>query len=147
MLFWLIPLVLLILLSPLLWLLPKKQQGERMQLRLAARRMGLGMQLVSENWPHWMAHAQSPCAQYQLPHKKAGADWRYWQDAQGQWQNQWREPCADKQLLPLLQQLPVDVYKIASDKQIITLYWGERGGFEALKTIAAVLERLTAAEY
>jgi len=43
---WLIPLILLALLSPLLWLLPAKRQGQRMQLRLQARRMGLGMQLV-----------------------------------------------------------------------------------------------------
>jgi len=146
MLFWLIPLVLLALLSPLFWLLPQKQQGQRMQLRLAARRMGLGMQLAAENWPHWMAHAPNPCAQYQLARQKTGADWRYWQAAPGQWQNQWREPCLDEPLLPLLQQLPEDVYKIEADKQKVSLYWGERGGLENLKKIADVLKKLTAAE-
>jgi len=142
MIFWLLPLVLLALLSPLLWLLPKGRQSERMQIRLAARRMGLGMQLCRENWPHWMAHASNPCAQYLLARKSTEAPWCYWKAAQGQWQNQWREPCTDAQLLPLLQKLPDDAYKIEADKQKIALYWGERGGLDALQSIHAVLNKL-----
>jgi len=146
MIFWLLPLVFLALLSPLLWLLPKGRQSERMQLRLAARRMGLGMQLCSENWPHWMAHAPNPCAQYQLSRKKAEAHWCYWQTASGQWQNQWHEPCSDKKLLPFLRQLPKDTYKIEADKQKIALFWGEYGDLKALQTIADVLKTLTTAK-
>jgi len=146
MLFWLIPLVLLALLGPLLWLLPKKQQGERMQLRLAARRMGIAMQLASEDWPHWMVHAPNPCAQYQLARQHKQADYCYWQDSLGQWQNQWREPCTDEHLLKNLQQLPEDVYKIEANAHKITLFWGEHGSFEALEKIIVVLKTLTTAD-
>jgi len=146
MIFWLLPLVLLALLSPLLWLLPKGRQSERMQLRLAARRMGLGMQLCSQNWPHWMTQAPNPCPQYQLARKKSATNWHYWQAVPGQWHNQWREPCADNRLLALLQQLPEDVYKIEADSQKVALFWGERGDLETLAKIAAVLEQLTTAD-
>jgi len=146
MLFWLIALVLLALLSPLLWLLPKAGQNERMQLRLAARRMGMTMQLSSQNWPYWMAHIPNPCAQYQLPCKQSAVECCYWQSAPGQWQNQWREPCTDNALLSLLQQLPIDAYKIETDNEKVAIYWGECGGLDSLKKIASVLKALTAAK-
>jgi len=143
MLLWLLPLVLLALLGPLFWLLPQKGQGQRMQLRLAARRMGLGMQLCHENWPHWMEQASNPCPQYLFARSSGGeTSCCYWQAAPGQWYDQWRERCSDEKVLPLLQQLPEDVYKIEVNEQKVVLCWGERGGLDALEKIRTILHEL-----
>jgi|GEM_PF-3238124 len=146
MLFWLIPLVLLALLSPLFWLLPKAGQSQRMQLRLSARQMGLSMQLAPASWPHWMTDAPCPCPLYQRPRKTAsGLCGVYWQVSPSNWQNQWREPCVDNNWLSLLQPLPEDVYKIEADSQQVSIYWGERSGLAGLEKIAGALKTLTAA--
>jgi len=68
--------------------------------------------------------------------------WSYWQVAPGQWCNQWREPCADAAMLERLQALPADVYKVEATPQMISLFWGERGGEEELRAVAALLAQL-----
>lgn len=112
-----------------------------MALRLAARRLGLGMQLGQQQWPHWLS-VQPPerCPQYHRARLRGRSDcWSYWQVASGQWCNQWREPCADASLLPLLQVLPEDVYKVEATAQMVSAYWGERGGEAELQRIVALL--------
>ncbi|AYC33448.1 hypothetical protein D3880_14255 [Pseudomonas cavernae] len=141
---WIVILLLLAGLSPLVWLRPSQHQGRQMAMRLAARRMGLAMQLARQDWPHWLPQEPpSPCAQYHSPRRSGHADsWSYWQLAPGQWVNQWREPCADAALLERLAGLPADVYKVEASKQMIALYWGERGEPEVLQRIAAALQAL-----
>ena len=62
---WIVLLLVGAALSPLVWLRPLPQQRGQMELRLAARRLGLGMQLGQQQWPHWL-EKQPPerCAQY-----------------------------------------------------------------------------------
>ena len=113
-------------------------------MRMEARRMGLAMQLIPQDWPHWLL-VQPPgtCAQYHHPRRAREPDtWVYWQMSPGQWVNQWREPCEDARLLPHLQTLPGDVYKIEAGRQLIALYWAERGETEVLQRIGAVLKAL-----
>jgi len=75
-----------------------------------------------------------------VPRAQAGGEnWCYWQ-LNGEWLNQWREPCKDSQLLLLFTKLPPDVYKIEANGEKVALYWGERGGLQALEVIAAVLK-------
>jgi hypothetical protein len=58
------------------------------------------------------------------------------------WVNQWREVCVDEKLLPHFSTLPANVYKVEADKQMITLYWGEKGEATVLQDIDAVLKAL-----
>jgi hypothetical protein len=115
-----------------------------MALRMEARRLGLAMQLVAQEWPHWLSPPPpNPCAQYHRPRRgKQPALWSYWQSAPGVWVNQWREPCLDESLLAHFLKLPANVYKIEADKQMITLYWGEKGEASVLQDISAVLNAL-----
>ena len=101
---WIVLLLVGAALSPLVWLRPSPQQRGQMELRLAARRLGLGMQLGQQQWPHWL-EKQPPerCAQYHRGRRAGRSDsWSYWQVAPGQWCNQWREPCADAAMLERL---------------------------------------------
>ncbi|MGH8352107.1 MAG: hypothetical protein ACRERY_01035 [Pseudomonas sp.] len=141
---WIVLLLLALLLSPLAWLMPSRRQRGRMELRLAARRMGLAMQLSAQDWPHWLPQEPpSPCAQYHRARRAGRTDsWCYWQVAPGQWLNRWREPCADAALLAQLASLPADVFKVEAGQQMIALCWGERGEQEALQRIAALLTAL-----
>lgn len=131
-------------LSPLVWLRPSRRQSGQMAQRLAARRLGLGMQLGQQEWPHWLPSAPpTSCAQYYRARRGGRGDsWSYWQTAPGQWCNQWREPCADAALLERLRGLPADVYKVESGPQMVALYWGERGGEAELRLIAELLAAL-----
>ncbi len=115
-----------------------------MALRMEARRMGLAMQLMPQDWPHWLpVEPPSPCAQYHKPRtSRTPACWVYWQTTPGVWVNQWREPCADTAVLAQLTTLPADVYKVDAGKQLIALYWAERGESQVLQQIAAVLKAL-----
>ena len=62
---WIVVSILALVLSPLAWLRPSRRQSGRMALRMEARRMGLAMQLASQEWPHWLERAiPSPAAQY-----------------------------------------------------------------------------------
>ncbi|MDG6402011.1 hypothetical protein QCD79_18560 [Pseudomonas quasicaspiana] len=142
--FWIILSIVGVMLSPLVWLRPSRQQGGRMALRMEARRMGLAMQLSAQYWPHWLAkEPPSPCAQYHRPRRGSKPSvWAYWQAKPGVWLNQWREPCEDAALLAHFNTLPADVYKVEADQQMITLYWGEKGEAEVLQRIAAVLKAL-----
>jgi len=102
------------------------------------------MQLGQQQWPHWL-EKQPPerCAQYHRGRRAGRSDsWSYWQVAPGQWCNQWREPCADAAMLERLQALPADVYKVEATPQMISLFWGERGGEEELRAVAALLAQL-----
>ena len=67
--------------------------------------------------------------------------WCYWQNTPGQWLNQWREPCADDELLDALRRLPGDVYKVEATAQFLALYWGERGDSADLGRIAEFLRQ------
>ncbi|MBC9251380.1 hypothetical protein A9179_13980 [Pseudomonas alcaligenes] len=138
---WIVVLLIAVALSPLVWLRPSRRQSGQMAQRLAARRMGLAMQLSQQEWPHWLEVEPPPsCAQYHRPRRPGRSDvWSYWQTAPGQWLNQWREPCADTALLERLSTLPADVYKVEASQQMLALYWGERGGEEALQRVAEVL--------
>jgi hypothetical protein len=115
-----------------------------MALRMEARRLGLAMQLVPQEWPHWLdPQPPTPCAQYHRPRRgKQPACWSYWQSAPGVWANQWREVCQDESLLEHFRKLPANVYKVEADRQMITLYWGEKGEAAVLQDIAAVLKAL-----
>lgn len=121
--------IILVVLSPLAWLKPSRRQSGRMAARLEARRLGLAMQLVPQQWPHWLqATPPETCAQYTLPRGRGRADcWCYWQAQPGQWLNQWREPCEDERLLQVFTQLPPDVWKVEAHEHWVAAYWGERG--------------------
>lgn len=138
---WIVLLLVGAALSPLVWLRPSPRQRGQMALRLAARRLGLGMQLSQQVWPHWLAASPpASCAQYHRGRRPGRADsWTYWQVAPGQWCNQWREPCTDAVMLERLQGLPADVYKVEAVPQMVALYWGERGGEDELRRIADLL--------
>ncbi|MWV16078.1 hypothetical protein F3I16_08450 [Pseudomonas sp. L-22-4S-12] len=141
---WIVVLLVGVALSPLVWLRPSRRQSGQMALRLAARRLGLGMQLVQQEWPHWLeCSPPGSCAQYHRARRRGRQDsWCYWQAQPGQWLNQWREPCADEQLLAQLRQLPTDVYKVEAGPQMLALYWGERGGEAELQRVAGLLAEL-----
>lgn len=141
---WIVLSILAVVLSPLAWLRPSRRQGDRMALRMEARRIGLGMQLAPQEWPHWLSpEPPSPCAQYHRPRRgKAPTCWSYWQSEPGVWVNQWREVLADEALLVHFRTLPANVFKVEADAQMIALYWGERGEAQVLHDIAAVLKAL-----
>ena len=44
--------------------------------------------------------------------------------------------------MQLLRRLPADVYQVDANKQMLALYWGERGGEEELKAIVEVMQQL-----
>lgn len=141
---WIVLSIIAVVLSPLVWLRPSRSQSGRMAMRMEARRMGLAMQLIPQEWPHWLpTEPPSPCAQYHRPRKARDPDvWVYWQTAPGTWVNQWREPCADARLQAQFETLPADVYKVEAGKQLIALYWAEKGETQVLEGIAAVLKAL-----
>lgn len=140
---WIVVLLVAAALSPLVWLRPSPRQRGQMEMRLAARRLGLGMQLAQQEWPHWLPdHPPASCAQYHRGRRAGRGDsWSYWQIAPGQWCNQWREPCGDEALLADLQGLPADVYKAEAGPRMIALYWGERGGEGELRQLMEFLAR------
>ncbi|WPO98495.1 hypothetical protein SFA35_17895 [Pseudomonas sp. HR96] len=141
---WIVVSILALVLSPLAWLMPSRNQSGKMDLRLQARRMGLAMQLAPQQWPHWLpSEPPSPCAEYHRPRRAGAADrWSYWQTTPGTWLNQWREPCEDARLQPLLATLPANVYKVEAGEQMMTLYWGEKGEIKDLQAIDALLKAL-----
>ena len=141
---WIVVSILALILSPLVWLRPSRNQSGRMAMRMEARRIGLAMQLMPQQWPHWLPkEPPDPCAQYHRP-RRAGASsaWSYWQTEPGVWLNQWREPCTAPELSSHFATLPADVYKIEAGPQLIALYWGEKGDEKVLQDIAAVLKAL-----
>lgn len=142
--FWIVALLVAAALSPLVWLRPSPRQSRQMAHRLAARSMGLGMQLASETWPHWLAkEPPSRCPQYHRARRRGNqGQWCYWQAAAGQWLNQWQEPCVDEQVLQQLLRLPCDVYKVEASKQMLCAFWGEGDQPQGLENIAAVLNVL-----
>ncbi|WP_213877806.1 hypothetical protein [Pseudomonas sp. dw_358] len=141
---WIVVSILALVLSPLAWLMPSRNQSAKMDLRLEARRMGLAMQLAPQDWPHWLPSAPpSPCAQFHRPRRLGASDrWSYWQTLPGAWLNQWREPCEDQRLLAVFGTLPGNVFKVEADGQMITLYWGEKGEISDLRAIDGALKAL-----
>ncbi|NWA09286.1 hypothetical protein [Pseudomonas gingeri] len=141
---WIVVSILAVVLSPLAWLRPSRRQSGQMALRMEARRIGLGMQLAPQEWPHWLPQEPpSPCAQYHRPRRgKEPACWSYWQTEPGIWVNQWREVLEDESLLVHFRTLPANVFKVEADRQMIALYWGERGEVQVLRAIAGVLKAL-----
>ena len=141
---WIVVSILALVLSPLAWLRPSRNQSGRMDLRMEARRMGLAMQLAPQEWPHWLEpEPPSSCAQYHRPRRSTKPDvWCYWQSAPGKWLNRWQEECVDERLLAQFEKLPANVYKVEADAQMIVLVWGERGEAEVLKSIDEVLKAL-----
>ncbi|MGE8413055.1 MAG: hypothetical protein ACN6QY_11900 [Pseudomonas sp.] len=141
---WIVVSILVVVLSPWAWLRPSRHQSGLIAMRMEARRIGLAMQLAPQEWPHWLEQQPpSPCPQYHQPRRGGPvACWSYWQVAPGSWVNQWREPCDDETLLKHLQTLPPGVFKVEADKQLISLYWNERGEPRVLQDIAAVLKAL-----
>ncbi len=142
---WIVLSIIGVMLSPMIWLRPSRRQSGRMALRLEARRMGLGMQLAPQDWPHWLPfEPPSPCAQLHWPRRGNAKKeaWAYWQTEPGVWVNRWRECCIDEALMAQFRTLPADVYKIEVDEQMVALYWGERGDSQVLQRIAAVLKAL-----
>ena len=138
---WIVLLLLAFVLSPLSWLIPSRRQRVQMDVRQQARRMGLGMQLARQQWPHWLEQAPSgTCAEYHRARRRDQRDtWCYWQSAPGLWVNQWREPCDDAVLSEQLAHLPLDVYKVEATAQMVALYWGERAAEDAVQRIADFL--------
>lgn len=144
MMIWIVVSILALVLSPMVWLRPSRNQSGQMAMRLEARRMGLAMQLVPQQWPHWLPkEPPNPCAQYHRPRRAGRSDqWCYWQTEPGLWLNQWREPCADASVHEQLKDLPGNVYKVEAGPQLVALYWGERGDAKVLLDIAKVLKAL-----
>lgn len=140
---WFLLLLLVCLLSPLSWLVPSRRQRGQMDVRLQARRMGVAMQLSRQEWPHWLLReAPLSCPQYHCARRRGQPDtWCYWQIEPGQWVNKWREPCAEEALLTQLQVLPADAFKVEATEQMVSVYWGERGGQDALEKIADFLKK------
>lgn len=130
-------LIMLAVLSPLAWLRPSRQQQKSTQVRQAARRMGLLMQLSQQTWPHWLGRsAPQLCPQYGLPRALGNTiQGAYWQTSVGVWLNKWREPCASPELQSALEELPADVYKVETMQGELFVYWGERGGMADLLVI------------
>lgn len=141
---WIVLSIIAVVLSPLVWLKPSRGQSGRMAIRMAARRMGLAMQLIPQDWPHWMpGPPPSPCAQYHRPRRSAVPEaWVYWQPEPGVWVDQWRDICAEPPLLARLRELPADVFKVEAGRQVIALYWAEGGQPEILQRVAKTLEAL-----
>lgn len=139
---WIPILLIAFALSPIVWLVPSKRQRSQGDIRVQARRMGLPMQLMPQDWPYWLEPLPpSPCPQYYSAGRRAHKDsWCYWQNGEGQWLNKWREPCVDPELLAQLRLLPGDVYKAEASEQMVALYWGERGSGDALQCIADFLK-------
>lgn len=139
---WIVVALLIVALSPLVWLVPSRRQRGQMDVRLQARRMGLTMQLARTEWPYWMSNTPpSPCPQYHHPRPRGRQDsWSYWQSAPGTWLNKWQEPCPDQALAEQLAGLPADVYQVEATPQMIALFWGERAQPDALPAIAAFLK-------
>ncbi|PVZ20346.1 MULTISPECIES: hypothetical protein [unclassified Pseudomonas] len=138
---WIVLSIILVLLSPIAWLKPSRRQSGRMAARMQARRLGLGMQLAPESWPHWMGgQAPDTCPQYSRPRTSASAAcWCYWQPSPGRWVNQWQEPCEDERLQAQLSQLPADVWKVQADARMLALWWGERGDVAVVDQIIKAL--------
>jgi hypothetical protein len=136
--------ILALVLSPMAWLRPSRNQSGKMSLRMAARRMGLAMQLTPVQWPHWFGQgAPDPCAQYHRPRRPGRADqWVYWQSTPGEWLNQWREPLQDARLQAQFERLPGNVFKVEATAQLLSLFWGEKGEEKLLQDIAGVLDAL-----
>jgi len=141
---WIILSIIAVVLSPLVWLRPSRSQSGRMAMRMQARRMGLAMQLIPQEWPHWVpTEPPSPCPQYHRPRTARAPDvWVYWQMEAGLGGKPWLEAGVDPCPLELVKMLPADVYKVESGKQLIAVYWAERGEPEVLQHIAAVLKAL-----
>ncbi len=138
---WIPLLLVAVALSPLAALLPSRRQRGQMDVRLQARRMGVAMQLMPQDWPHWLVRVPpSPCPQYHRARHARQDSWCYWQGEPGQWLNKWREPCEDGALLAQLLELPADVFKVEASTKMVALCWGERGGEEALQRIADFLQ-------
>jgi hypothetical protein len=140
---WWMLFLLAALLSPLAWLVPSRAQLGAMDVRMQARRLGLSMQLSGQDWPHWFERTvPRSCAQYFLL-RKAGnlPQWCYWQVEPGTWLDKWREPCADEYLLEHLRRLPPDAYKVEAGVQLVSVYWGEKGGVQDLPQILDFLRQ------
>jgi len=141
---WIVVSILALVLSPMVWLRPSRNQSGQMGLRMEARRLGLAMQLMPQQWPHWLPkEPPSPCAQYCRPRRSVQpTKFCYWQTEPGVWVNEWREPCEDPVLLAQFSTLPANVYKVDAGQQLIALYWGERGEASVLVAIDGVLKAL-----
>lgn len=141
---WLVPLLIFVVLSPLTWLLPSRRQRGQMDVRLGARRQGLSMQLAPQAWPHWMDPLPpDPCPQYALPRRRRDAqEVDVWQPGAGCWVDRWRKPVNDPLLLERLAGLPADVYRLQANAQSVTAFWGEKGGEPALADVVTVLKAL-----
>ncbi|PWB29441.1 hypothetical protein DCO48_22175 [Pseudomonas sp. SDI] len=141
---WVVVSILALILSPLAWLVPSRRTNGRMALRMEARRMGLNMRLVQQDWPHWLPEPPPHrCAEYHRARRQGRRDhWSYWQATPGVWLNQWREPCADARLLEQFARMPESVYKVEAGPQMIALYWGEKGEASVLQDIAQLLRTL-----
>lgn len=143
---WIVVSILLVVLSPLAWLRPSRQQSGRMACRMRARSLGLGMQLAPQQWPHWMpAGLPSTAAEYHRPCLDAeGPAWEWWQPAPGHWVNRWQEPCEDPELLARLVQLPGDVWALRAERRMVCAVWGERSGTEQVALVDRILRELSA---
>jgi len=141
---WIVVSILAVVLSPLAWLRPSHRQSGQVAMRMEARRIGLAMQLAPQEWPHWLGQEPpNPCPQYHRPRRSTRPlCFSYWQTAPGVWVNQWREECVDEGVRGHLEKLPATVFKIEADKQMIALYWNERGELSVLQDIASVLKAL-----
>lgn len=139
---WIPILLIAFALSPLAWLVPSRRQRGLADVRTQARRMGLAMHLMPQDWPYWLDFLPpSPCPQYYSAGRRARQDsWCYWQAEPGKWLDKWREPCSDAELLEWLQRLPADVYKAEADAQMVALCWGERSSADSLQLIADFLK-------
>lgn len=141
------------LMGSALWIMPSKQDRQRMELRLHARKKSLTVQLTSIDLPDkWdkSKNKQKVCS-YSLyrnkPLKGKGSIWilpyevwKYNELTDGWWSSQALSLEVD--VLELLKKCRADDHGIFINSQGVFFYWQERGTLEKVDDIASLLEKL-----
>ncbi len=116
-----------------------------MALRMEARRIGLAMQLAPQEWPHWLKQraAEPLCAILPATTRQHAGNLELLAvgDRVCGLISGVKSATIEK-LLPHFATLPANVYKVEADKQMIALYWGEKGEASDLLAIDALLKAL-----
>lgn len=162
-----IALVVLIIVAPILALLPSARQKEQMALRKGARSAGLRTDLTTiddpnpdqERYKTITGKALEPkmkCIAYRLPRARP-SEWRSlpevtWAVARtGEKAWTWIQPLPPglsdelrQTIDAALEKLPADAIRVDEERYMISVYWSERGGTEALDSIVEALKSLAA---
>lgn len=151
---WLIALVVIsLLLAPVMWMMPSKQQQRQGRLRMAARSAGLQVQLA----PLPQSRRQQVrkedtvmgvCYTLLIPRTKGWqrGQWFAWRRAPEEEARFAGEPgtALQAQLESWFGTVSADVVAIESDQRGLSLYWRERGSEEDVQVMAEATRRLAA---